>query len=372
MNPAVQSPKATIPVQTRPLGLPLNVVARPAFVRSHGRPIPASTVLLADAIASHLGPLLSAIVARPVHIERRTPAHTPVIAVAIRLEDGSGETAGLGLSLSAARALIDPLAADAAGLRGSGPPTEVELGILEFVALSALDRLAAAQTVDVRLGQIVGVEAGDAHAAREPASLDYELTCGSARGMLIVMLPESAMREQEPGAMIVELTDWDASAGDADVELRVALDPIPLTREELSSLAPSDLLLLGRTAIDSPSSACTVVTTSGWELATADILSDSATVIAVRCAAWSPRASPALGAPRSAAGPSAVPLVGRRSVSAAQLAAMGEGQVIDFPKDREAPVELCAGGEIIALGELVEVDGEWAMRVTRLERRKLR
>lgn len=57
-------------------------------------------------------------------------------------------------------------------------------------------------------------------------------------------------------------------------------------------------------------------------------------------------------------------VVGRVSVSLAELSRLGVGQVVEFSTPVETPVALEAGGKIIAVGELADVGGRVGVRIT--------
>lgn len=65
----------------------------------------------------------------------------------------------------------------------------------------------------------------------------------------------------------------------------------------------------------------------------------------------------------------AVPLVvvmGRKSFTVKDLLELRIGQVMDLERAPTEPVDLVAGGKVIAKGELVEVDGRLGIRVLKL------
>jgi len=66
-----------------------------------------------------------------------------------------------------------------------------------------------------------------------------------------------------------------------------------------------------------------------------------------------------------------VPLVveaemGRSTKSMREVMKVGEGSVLDFDKSAGDPVDLKVNGRVIAQGEVVEIDGNYGVRITRL------
>jgi flagellar motor switch protein FliN len=66
-----------------------------------------------------------------------------------------------------------------------------------------------------------------------------------------------------------------------------------------------------------------------------------------------------------------VPLVveaemGRSNKSVRDVLKMGEGSVVDFDKEAGDQVDLKVNGHTIAQGEVVEIDGNYGVRITRL------
>ena len=61
-----------------------------------------------------------------------------------------------------------------------------------------------------------------------------------------------------------------------------------------------------------------------------------------------------------------VVVMGKKSVTVKDLLGLRMGQVIDMDKVPTEPVDLVAGGKIIAKGELVEVDGKLGVRILKL------
>lgn len=66
-----------------------------------------------------------------------------------------------------------------------------------------------------------------------------------------------------------------------------------------------------------------------------------------------------------------VPLVveaemGRSNKSVREVLKFGEGSVVDFDKEEGEQVDIKVNGKLIAQGEVVEIDGNYGVRITRL------
>ena len=66
-----------------------------------------------------------------------------------------------------------------------------------------------------------------------------------------------------------------------------------------------------------------------------------------------------------------VPLVveaemGRSNKSVREVLKMGEGSVVDFDKEAGDQVDLKVNGHVIARGEVVEIEGNYGVRITKL------
>ena len=60
--------------------------------------------------------------------------------------------------------------------------------------------------------------------------------------------------------------------------------------------------------------------------------------------------------------------LGSCRLSIAQLLELGEGSVIELDRPVDAPVEVLAGGKVIARGEIVAIGERFGVRVTEIVR----
>lgn len=58
--------------------------------------------------------------------------------------------------------------------------------------------------------------------------------------------------------------------------------------------------------------------------------------------------------------------MGRSNKSVRDVLRIGEGSVIDFDREANEPVDLTINGHLIARGEIVEIEGNYGVRITEL------
>ena len=58
--------------------------------------------------------------------------------------------------------------------------------------------------------------------------------------------------------------------------------------------------------------------------------------------------------------------MGRSNRTVNDILRVGEGSVLDFDKDAGEPVDLLVNGKVIARGEVVEIEGNYGVRITEL------
>lgn len=60
--------------------------------------------------------------------------------------------------------------------------------------------------------------------------------------------------------------------------------------------------------------------------------------------------------------------MGRSNKTVNDVLKVGEGSVIEFEKEAGEPVELLVNGTLIARGEVVEIEGNYGVRITEIMR----
>ena len=58
--------------------------------------------------------------------------------------------------------------------------------------------------------------------------------------------------------------------------------------------------------------------------------------------------------------------MGRSNRTVNEILRVGEGSVLDFDKDAGEPGDLLVNGKVIARGEVVEIEGNYGVRITEL------
>lgn len=58
--------------------------------------------------------------------------------------------------------------------------------------------------------------------------------------------------------------------------------------------------------------------------------------------------------------------MGKATRSVRDVLKLGEGSVVELDKDASAPVDLLVNGTLIARGEVVEIEGNYGVRITEL------
>lgn len=364
---------------------PLLVLTSPAAVRVGDRVLPAParvwieilTQLTQSALENTLGRAVSLSVQTPGEPSADVrsasdPSLNPVVFGARFGHPSLGDDCVLTIDQSAARVLVEPIVEDLTGLKGGGQLTDAEIGLLEFVLLSAADGV---------MQELASISRGFAfHAFFGPheikeleknaaaSVLEFELRASARAGTLRLrggnwltqdarLADAFAALPQSSGAL------WNEAVAARPVDLYLALPAVSLARQEYQGMQPGDVLLLGRTELTSAGCGCGLVTTTGWQAATAEVLLDSPTVISVRCGKARPILSPALSVQAAPDTVLLVPAVGGIRQTLEQLSGWQDGQMLDLPKDAKAPVTLYNGSRRVATGELVRVEGEVGVRV---------
>jgi hypothetical protein len=118
-------------------------VLQPAVIQVSGALLQTGDRLSFEAWVRLLSSVLSAAVRRPVFSKWSTPPgpeFRPAFGVLARSGSIDGASAVmLAIDEATGRAIADAVTSDLFALRGFGPLTDAELGVLEFVTLSALD-----------------------------------------------------------------------------------------------------------------------------------------------------------------------------------------------------------------------------------------
>jgi flagellar motor switch protein FliM len=296
-----------------------------------------------------------------------SPLPNPGCVAAIDLPPLEGRVLAdldLGLALSAADRLLGGAGARPPILR---PATPVERGALSYLLLRALARLDAGWMRDAGIRpRLAGfVEAATLAVGGVEARLAVRL--GDDDGTLRLLFPPSVasspvLRAERRGRLPGPL------AGLA-VEIGVEVARTSLAASELGTLAPRDVVLFdapfgagaarlraagGRGALE----ARAAQRNRGFEL----------TIVAHRHEGGDTMSQPRPDGEHLLA-EAQIPVwveLGRLTLRAEEIASLRAGDTLLLAKPPGAPVDLVAGGKVLARGELVDVEGELGFRVLSL------
>lgn len=335
--------------------------------------------------AADLAPLLGgALRIEPVPLERwpagAMSARADVPLVAIVVGDAlAGPAARLALELDAdlGGLLVDRAlgALDAEPRLASGPASEGERGVLSYVAARALAsaggrlRVLGVVTATASLAAAVGDGALSAWPAR--------LSIGPVVGWARLWIPDAWSPPAAPPAP--------TRAGALEIELALVAGMATLSARELASLERGDVLVPDELSITRAplGGEVSLVAAHGGPAFRATLRDEGTLVLG----SARPGTAAALGGPPRATVAAAmqtpeplgdavndVPVevrveIGRVIVRVADLAALRPGEILTTGSPVGERVVLRAAGEIVATGELCDVEGELGVRIVALTRR---
>lgn len=352
--------------QDRPLWL--RALLRPLATGAQSGAMDAGERLLLERTLPCLEAGLSQLTGAPISIRTRVAREEPSTlplreeAFALRLAlSGDGRADGaayLTFDQGAARAIVDALEARLAGVRGVGDLTDAELGLLEFVGLELLERLA--REVEALRGR-VRIEAflsgqevlRELAASGLVASAAFGLHVGARGGTLVLW---SAARTGAPSACPRPPHE----AREGCVWVALALPPVELDHERAASLRAGDVVLLGTADLHSFGTSYRLVSATGWELARASLIEDSPTQASARAGELRPTV--ARHEPSRPGLAALVATLGWLELDLDQLEAWRAGDALAFTKRRAGAVGLHGPGSSVS-GELVRIGEEVGVRV---------
>ena len=283
--------------------------------------------------------------------------HRPNLAeAAFGLElDWEGSRLLLSLDLGAARMLSDRIGERFAGLCGSGSLTGAECGMLEFVSLSVLDRLAGgsprpeAGKVLVSFVDTLAAEKVTRECGLLPLAL--KLCVGARWGSVWLWVP---------AAWALECTDGLPSPQHPHrTTLSLRLPAIDIDPSTIAELVPGDAILLGGTSVDSLARFGRLVSDHGWDLGRIESVVDRADHLEIHTPPFDPRPLP----PLLDSGKLIPEFVGS-PLDGAELINHLRRTPIVLSKDLEAPIRLVANARLEFRAELLRLpDDSLAARI---------
>lgn len=265
---------------------------------------------------------------------------------------GAGRVA-VELDAGAARAVADIVARKQANLRGSGPVSPAERGLVHFALLELADELALlGATGDWRTESLDG----PMPALDGACELHLQLQFATGGGAIRVRVAPAAMLLGLP----VDTAIWQSSLqrrGNDEIDLHLELPPVAVGRDELVRLVPGSVLLLGCSSLDVAAN-CELATDNGWSLARGSVRRMPG-LATFECVQLGARAIGRQGdrdvllRPRTA--------VVRASLN--RLAALRIGDRLDLRSPVHRAVQILGPSGIAAEGDLEDVGGELGVRI---------
>jgi type III secretion protein Q len=273
------------------------------------------------------------------------PEPAGVALVPVELTAIAG-VASLAIDRSFAARLTERVAGGPGGNRpGLGGPagalSAAERTVVELAVLGALDAVAAGTGIEPALAPRLALRGG---VPLRPLCVELTVAAGGARGRVLLLLPESALRAlRGPPCLPPAL-------GDVAVPGAVRIGEASLDTREAEAIGPGDVLLL-----DPPAGGTATLHLQGGLVARGRIDGDSLEVTEV-------------DAPEGGLATGAAPVLIEVELAAVvvplrEVARIAPGVVLPLGLDRSGRVTLRIGGRTVARGELVEVDGAVGVRV---------
>jgi len=358
------------PVSPNELPWWIRALAGPALVRVKDRWLSSAERFAAEHWVGTVAQAVGAVIGQRIAWEwagGSIDAEGQAFGVLMSTGGAEDEEFMIGVDGALARTIVSRITAQFAQLRGAGDSiSDAEAGVLEFVALTAADRLAdsAAQaSTDRPMGAVfkqflTGAEAVAWGSRSAVGGLSVQAVVGSQAGLARIWLPRSVAK-----SVLQQVKRTPPMPAAAEVVLvSLQLPEIVLSEVEWNALTPGDLLLLGVTQLAGPSPRWRLVTSNGWSLCEAECTADTPTLIAAECSSLDVNVDPATVA--GAAGKRILrATLGQATLASAHLAHWKTGTRIELPKDARTPIELWHGTERVGRGEIVNHDSEKAVHV---------
>ena len=264
------------------------------------------------------------------------------------------------LDLTAARVIVDSLESDFASVRGAETLSDAELGLLEYATLAGIDQ--ALRAIAPRGQTFAITDFPDAAKFRDAVETDQRfrttlrLRVAGRQGFVRIYVPNFPPEPPDAPASM-------PAVASASVEIRLAFPPLKLSRDELKSLRPGDVLLTGVSDMASVAG-FRLATTNGWMLCPAAVTRDCASSVTARAGSLK------LEVREVGEGDRVIltPLLGRVPLPLTDLRRLTTGAQFELQKDASSPVEVFDGTDLIARGELLKIDNEIGIRLLETKR----
>ncbi|MCA8971299.1 MAG: hypothetical protein KDC95_16020 [Planctomycetes bacterium] len=260
----------------------------------------------------------------------------------------------IGIDTESRRALVDACAIALSGYVAAGELSEVELGILEGIALLVFGNLVTAlRARDVRWSSSLhGAAAAELCESYDQDPLPIHIRIAGRDVYTQIFgygLPDFR-------AGLAELEQLPELRPPERCVLRIHGPPIHLNPDEHSMLVPGSIVLLGAPDLASHLASCTLRSDSGWHVASAEVLHDRAHAMRVRLS------DPHIKAPSD---DETTLCLGSVQLHARELLLLRRGSELTLVRSAVDSLSL-AGGRRLPV-EALRYDGELALRVLNSE-----
>lgn len=307
---------------------------------------------------------LADLLAVPLHGEAASAAAAfsePAFGVVLELPPDGRPAAQRQLTIAfdagAARALCDRVQEQLCGLRGVGPLTPAEVGMLEYLTLVALDRVRESLGPAVLIGVWTAAEAPppDSYGA----ALQLSLRVGARAGRVVIFGPALPFTGQ-PGrpplwSPMVPVARWPA------LTAAFRLAEFTLPEASVAAMAAGDVLMPGVRHL--VGAVGMLVTAMGWRLAAATVAADTPQVTTIQVA--SPQPVPAVRTPPPEGHRALAVDLGHVTLAVSALRGWQSGQSVDLAKPNAAALRVVIEDGPVWAAEPVIVEGELGLRLIR-------
>lgn len=271
-----------------------------------------------------------------------------------------GRLGVVGVDLSVARAIVDAIAEGWTGLRGHGPLTETESGLLEYVVLRLVSVLEPMPTCSVGALGLTAILSRREISEKELGGLmriPFDVSVRGNSGCVDLYLERLDDGSEEESIRSAARR----SGGQREVMLYFEIPPLEVAESDLELCAPGDLLLLGVRDLSHLTRSAEITTSTGWRVATAKFVDTTATVLRARLDELRVSATE-----RSAYADGKVllrPRLGFTQIGLKDLRRFVSDSILDFSLERGGVATLVAGESEVGKAEIVRHHGELAIRL---------
>lgn len=265
----------------------------------------------------------------------------------------------ISLDLKASRAVADTLTSGLGGLRGSGPLTDGEVGVLEFVVLDAVDRLCRRLSMAPGSVEVKSLGTGAVSSSVEGEAV-LHLAVGAKKGRVRV-------RIEGPAGIEVPtiVPDRTHVTRPGSVVARILAGELGLSATEQDHVEPGDTVLLDASDEGALLRSPRLVTSTGWCLGECGVGARSSTLWTVELRSFDP--SPMSPGASGEAGPVFL-MFGEAVLSVGDIERLGAGARIELSVSPSSPAVLVRDHRVIGAGELLRCGEQLALRVLSWDR----